>query len=212
MYIISHRGYHNDNRFMGILRSLSCGDDIRWSEIDLLWVGNEWIVCHDFTQKKKYRYHDALKDLLPYLCHLRLGWRLLLDVKWDVIYNRQHNEMEALSALSVLLSEHVNEDIWLQFSFDNHIDMARHDPVLSKFRTGLLLCDDRPLRDNIDFIDIDVSRFTESWIDNVRRLYPDIKIIGFTCHHPKDIQLYKHLFDYLYALVCDHQYKWKHVK
>lgn len=198
MYIISHRGYYNNNRFLGIFCS-----EMRWSEIDLLWTGTEWILCHDFFQKKIFRFHDSLKDFLPYLRHRHHDWKILFDIKWDAIYNRDHDDTQALASLSSLLSKHVDKDMWLQFSYSHHIDIANDDAVLSKFPVGLLICDEISFRSDIAFIDVDVSRCREAWIHAIKHTYPDIRIIGFTCHTPRDIKLYKHLFPYLYGLVCD---------
>ncbi|NDE17601.1 hypothetical protein EBZ80_22010, partial [bacterium] len=50
MRLITHRGFFHDNKAVGVLFSLIhpiVPDTLPWSETDLLWIGQEWVLCHD---------------------------------------------------------------------------------------------------------------------------------------------------------------------
>ena len=205
MYIIAHRGQKNDNQFMSIYNSLLFSyhyrQDINWCETDLLWTGTERIVCHDFLSISEK--NTTAKFLFDNIFRIQTKkWRLILDIKWDYIYNHNHSEKFAFQKLSNLLSEQWIDNIWLQLSFLSHIDIVEKDPKLSAFSKGFLLCENIILP-KIDFIDIDLSRITVDEIILLKKNYPDAKIIGFTCHKKSHLRFYKHLFNILYALVCD---------
>lgn len=206
MFIISHRGINHDNSFMSIYNSLlfkfHYKQEINWSETDLLWNGKQWIICHDFLQ---FNDKSLIANILfKYLEKIKAtNWKLILDIKWDYIYNYNHSEIEALDSLANLL-ENVNPNfIWLQFSNVFHINFALKNKILYKFNIGLLMDKIYDISLKIQFVDLDLNKIMKDEIIYFKQQNSHLKIIGFTCKKIKHLKYYTHLFGILDGLVMD---------
>jgi hypothetical protein len=188
--------------YNSVLFPFYINQDNLWSETDFLWNGKEWIVCHDFFQMNNK--NIKAKTLLNYLNKIyKNQWYLILDIKWDSIYNYQHNEQLALKQLSYLLIPMIHRNIWLQFSYLSQIYIAQQDPILSKYHIGYLLHQMTTIPQYIHFVNIDLNNVTKDDIIKLKNNHPNLKIIGFTCKKKSNLKFYKHLFSLLYGLVCD---------
>lgn len=206
MFIISHRGNNHDNSFMSIYNSLlfkfHYKQEINWSETDLLWNGQQWMICHDFLQLNNKTISANI--FLKYLEKIKsTNWKLILDIKWDYIYNNNHNETKALNELSKLLENLNPNNIWLQFSNLYHINFALKNKILSKFDIGLLMDKIYNVSLKIQFVDLYLNKIMKDEIIYFKQQNPHLKIIGFTCKKIKHLKYYTHLFDILDGLVMD---------
>lgn len=190
-----------------LLRPLGFKQDEHWGETDLLWDGCQWILCHDFNEKKKIPIYNTAYSLFQNIAHIKNEkWRLILDIKWDLIHNQAHNFHEAIANLASILPETIPQSsrVYLQFSFPWQIAIAQHRATIKNYPIGLLLdspCD--PVLTNIDFVNINLHKIDPHEIKSIKTRMPTVIIFGFTCYSKTHLKLYKHLYEYLDGLVCE---------
>lgn len=206
MNLITHRGFHHDNKAMGVLYSLLrplLAGAMPWSETDLIWTGKKWVLCHDHATLDEIRVTDPFPILVDGLVRLRhRRWRLILDVKWDEIHNRHHSLTEAVENLTRHTTPLESCEIFLQAS---SIPVFRALSHRLSFSVGLLVSGgftDVDALPRADFYNVDLHAIHE---DDVRFLHdraPEALLIGFTCHKVDDLPRYSHLYDLLDGIVC----------
>jgi len=207
MRLITHRGFFHDNKAVGVLFSLIhpiVPDTLPWSETDLLWIGQEWVLCHDHGRFRDSRVVDPFSVLVEGLHHLRhRRWRLLLDIKWDEIHNRQDSLSEAVEVLERLLAPLHGLDIFLQVASE---PVFRALP--SAFPTGLLVSGgflDVTALPDADFYNVDLHTIHAKDVRFLHDRTPEALLIGFTCHKVDDLPRYSHLYHLLDGIVCIRQ-------
>jgi hypothetical protein len=205
MHLITHRGFFHDNKAMGVLYSLVhplLSGALPWSETDLLWTGKNWVLCHDHEALRKNRIVDPLSVLVDGLVRLRhRRWRLILDVKWDNIHNRQDCLSDAVHDLKRIIEPLEGCDILLQAS-DTPVFRALSRDL--SFATGLLLSGgflDVSVLPVAGFYTIDLHSIHEQDVRFIRDRAGAL-LVGFTCHKVDDLPRYSHLFHLLDGIVC----------
>jgi len=210
MFFIAHKGYDCNNSFISIYKSLSLPfyfkQDVCWGETDLLWTGTQWILCHDFNEKDKKENYETAHFLFKNLQYLSKNWKLILDIKWDAIFNYHHDFVYALNHLSYILPKYYG-NICVQFSYASHVQSAINHPVLSLYKIGYLMedfsSDKYHFFSNIHFLMINIHKISQEEILMIKKNYPDLWLIGFTCFSKSNLKYYKHLFTILNGLVCE---------
>lgn len=199
--IIAHRGIKNilyDNSVVGILAAVLQN---RFCEFDVLWVAGEWRICHDFASLSVC--HSRLSDLLSCLAqhkHL-VKHKIIVDIKWDFVRNRQDSIREAIGRLREHLSGWEEYPFWLQ---------ASHSSVLEalvvqcgQWKRGMIVYTTADLAANRPSMDYAMVSLPDFSTEEIIHMSQQLPIIGYTCHNRKELSQYKHLFRYLKGVVCD---------
>jgi len=190
MRYIVHRGHriYGENQIMGI-RSVLDRDD--WCEFDISYIQGNWILCHDPDTETMEHIYDLqqLIEILP------PKGTLLIDMKWDFIWNRKDPIKDALHKLEQMVTQ--IRIPWMIQS--GHASIVRlllqHHP---HWIIGYLMEQPCPILP-VDFFMVNLSCFDLRDLENLR---PHGKIYGYTCKHIKHLVYYRHL-GFLSGIVID---------
>lgn len=189
MRLIVHRGHrmYGENQIMGI-RSVLDHDD--WCEFDISYIHGDWMLSHDPDTTIEFMY--SLQQLLEILPG---KGALLIDMKWDFIWNRKDSLEEALCKL-----ERVVEQIHIPWMIQSgHASIVgrllQHHP---HWNIGYLMEQPCPILP-VNFFMVNLSRFN---LRDLEILRPHGKIYGYTCKHIKHLAYYRHL-GFLSGIVID---------
>jgi hypothetical protein len=189
-YIV-HRGVrpHRHNSIMSFMLS-----DISWYEMDILYVNNQWYLCHDFEC-----FYKKTNDLFIDFWEIKkIGPKYLLDIKWDIIHNAKDDYKRALNELYAIINGS-DAFVWLQFS-DAFLYGYGYTLFL-EWKKGYIITDPIGIEyfKNLvpDFLMLNVNSVREHDVSIIRDLYPDIYLIGYKCNAKYRI------IKLLDAIVCD---------
>jgi len=208
MELIIHRGIGRENTLVGIMAALfhppiHPPSEHRWCEIDVLWTGKDWILCHDFdTLSERGRHHSSLLSLVKTIdryahTHETTASILLIDVKWDLVFNRDHDMVMAMERLQGMVNA-IDLLVWVQFGHLDVLELGRTyfpDSFIGFLLSQPLTVTDLP----VHFLTVDLSAFSEQDLKKIRSYF----IIGFTCTHLASLPRYTHLHNEIDAIVCD---------
>lgn len=204
--IIVHRGYcdFDDNSLIGIVAALTRG---RMCELDVLYINNEWVLCHDVgAYDKKVSLFQELTSLLrKYPSYWKNA--LLIDIKWDYILDPS-DVGTAIEKLWDMLTPFENCPVWLQAGCDAVlaeilIRKRQMSDACSSWRVGKIIRsvdESIRLQGIIDFATIEVSLFSMREIVSMRESY---YVIGYTCTNMDHFRFYLKYNNIIDALVCD---------
>lgn len=179
--VVIHKGFKNilfENSLVGILLAIF---KHKFCEFDIMFVNNQWKICHDITVLSVY--HTNFSVLLDYLKQYKhhIKNNIIIDVKWDFIHNHQDNLDFAILQLKELLNGMNDFPLWLQ---------ASHPTILSVFykykfniiwKIGLIvytMMDFHQYKKHFDYAMISMSDFN---IDDIKTMYQEKILFGYTC-------------------------------
>lgn len=201
--IVVHRGVKNilyDNSMVGILAAIFQN---RSCEFDILWVDGKWKLCHDFVSISAY--HSCLTDLLSCLVQHRhlVKNKLILDIKWDFIWNRQDVLSDAIHQLRQDLLGWEDYPFWLQASHPKVLEALIGQCFPDTWKLGMIvrsLTDMTAYQEFLHYAMVSLSDFS---MEEILYLSQRFVLIGYTCHNIKELSKYRHLFKHLKGIVCD---------
>jgi len=196
--IFVHKGFKGilyDNSMIGILSAVFKNKPC---EFDILFVENRWKLCHDFNILTKYN-----TDLSELLLFFKNPQKIIIDIKWDFINNRNDNLSAAIHQLKEILQDYKHIPFWIQASNPAILKSLRHHEFDSVWKLGLIIytmADFELYKENIYYAMISLPDFT---MDEIQHMNKDCLLIGYTCHNTEELSKYKHLFKYIKGVVCD---------
>lgn len=190
------------NQIDGIVDALR----VMWCEMDVLWTGEEWILCHDFFEMRHG--FDTLRDLVTVLVGAGERWErqqpvLIVDVKWDYVHNAHHCMTRALTELNhQLLPLLAIVRPWVQFSHASLLEEVCDDDWFVTCPLGFVMHQPlpAPLHPRLRFVTVNMSAFAPLDFDPL--ISHPYYLIGYTCQDP-DTQWQAYLQQPVNAVVCD---------
>jgi len=197
-----HNGFFYNNSLMGIMTALLKKQNC---EIDLLFVDNEWKICHDFNTLKKY--HTRFSELLDAISKTNIQFEnyLILDIKWDFIKNIHDNMKTALSQLSDMIQAFAHFPFFIQASHYTIMNQIIRSGFYSQWKIGMIVSSIHEFnhyKEALNFVMIDMSGFTIEDIIYIHE-HENIFVFGYTCPNVSQLTEYHHLYQYLHGIVCD---------
>lgn len=201
--IVVHRGIKNilyDNSIMGILAAVFQN---KFCEFDIIWKNHEWKLCHD--QHSISIYHSNLSDLLSlFKQHKHLvKHNIIIDIKWDFVWNRHDRLMDAMVQLRQELEGFEDYPFWLQVSHPLVWDALVAHCGTDIWKLGMIiytLPDFYAYQPYIHYSMVSLSDFST---EDILTMSEQCLVFGYTCHNTSELSRYKHLFRYLKGVVCD---------
>jgi len=193
--IILHRGYlvSGENALMSILFPLSRG---AWVGCDLIYFQKNWRLSRDWSSLNPHsEYIDVFIDIIQRHSHLFKG-RLLVDVRWDLVKNRDDDVDTAMATLNRLFTPFLDR-VWIQVSHRDHLNYFDKSWTrgISWFGSS------HDILPDCEFLTLDLSNTTP--LDLVNLSSTSKKLIGTTCKKPSCSTRYTHLYPFLHALIYE---------
>lgn len=197
--VITHRGFRGvlrDNSITGIMLAVRKG---KFCEFDVLYVEGVWKACHDFGALSPYS-----ADLEDLLILARAHNDIIVDVKWDWVWNRIDDLSSAIALLkTLLLRGDTVPPFWLQ-ACDPHVLKAMRDQGFhEQWKIGMIVSNTDQFDKHKDSMDYAMIPLHELRPEDVERMSKERELIGFTCRKPEQLPLYKHLLPFIRGIVCD---------
>ena len=201
--IVVHRGFKNilyDNSMVGILAAIFKN---KFCEFDILWIDGRWKMCHDFPSVSIY--HSHLSDLLSLLKQYRhlVKHTVIIDIKWDFVWNRHDVLSTALLQLKQELLGFEDYPFWVQAPHPRVLEALVAHCGTETWKLGMIVptvADFTAYHKLIHYAMIAVSDFS---MEEIISMSKQCLLFGYTCHNTKELSHYKHLFPYLKGIVCD---------
>lgn len=195
MEIIIHKGVldYLPNSIISVLTTLSLG---YFCEVDIMYNNGVWMMAHDFgaLHIRSNKFTDLIEILLqnPNL----LKNNLLIDVKWDMVFN--DNDDPCVAAL--LLKEQVRDlyetNKLLIQAPDIILCYMYNEPV----RLGKIIYSIEEISSLLSFVTMNLSSFS---IEEINSIPTDYSIIGYTCNNINNLNCYQKYSNLIDAIVCD---------
>lgn len=204
VHVVIHKGFKNvsfENSLVGILLAIF---KHKFCEFDVLFIDSQWKICHDF--KVFSIYHIELSVLLGYLQQHKhqIQNKIIIDVKWDFVYNYKDNFDNAIVQLHELLKDMKDVPfLWLQASNPKLLCLFHKYGFQQNWKMGLIVYNTLEFdkwKEYIDYAMISMSDFT---LEEIIQIHKEKLLFGYTCTDLTRLTFYKHLFPYLEGIICD---------
>lgn len=197
--IISHRGLRVDNSTTGVLLAIAKG---KFCEFDILYVEGVWKVCHDFGALTPCTAN--LADLLKCLGAVIVRNDIIVDVKWDWVWNRIDDPSTAVAELKKMLLNVVPmPPLWLQACDPHLLSVMNRHGFNEHWKVGMIVSSRDQFDKHKDNMEYAMIPLHELRAEDVEEMSKERELIGFTCHRPEQLPLYKHLIPFIRGIVCD---------
>lgn len=199
--VVVHKGLRNvlyDNSLVGILAAVF---NNKFCEFDILFVDGVWRVCHDFNVLSVN--HSRLSELLDILEKKKnlVRNKIIIDVKWDFVMNRQDNMFDAVRLLKQELFHFDDYPFFIQASNAKVLEaLVAHQ---GNWKLGLVVSNMNDFYTYNEFIHYAMIPLTDFTLEEITFMSENCALFGYTCHNTDELYKYKHLFKHLKAIVCD---------
>jgi glycerophosphoryl diester phosphodiesterase len=201
--LVVHRGYKNilyDNSMVGILLAVFKKN---YTEFDILYHHGKWMVCHDFNALTVYT--SSLEDLLAVLREYRhrLQKTIILDVKWDFVWNHADKLPGAIQELRSLMVGLEDAPFWVQASNPLVLGALQDHDMGSSWRLGMIVYsmdEFHTYKGQVHYVMVSLHGFP---LDEIKQMSQERIVIGYTCHNITELSLYRKFFRYIKGVVCD---------
>lgn len=201
--VIIHKGFKNvvfENSLVGILLAIFKN---KFCEFDIMFDHHQWKICHDSS--KLTVYHTELSVLINYLKQYQhhVKNNIIIDVKWDFIYNQKDNLEGAVLQLKEMLVGMKKFPFWLQASHPVLLTIFSKHQFHTIGKIGLNVSTVMEFHQYKGYIDYAMISMSDFQIEDIKKMYQEKLLYGYTCTDLINLSNYKHLLPYLAGIVCD---------
>lgn len=203
MKLIPHRGFLNygENTVMGIITALHLCKIV---EFDISFIRGKWMLCHDI---KSFHFHtESFDSLLETILKAPfLHGSLIVDIKWDPIYNKNHVFKQAIYYLGKIIPR----DLWqsnFQWYFQVQFSCQLLTLASSKLpgKKGCIVEQFETLETrHLDYLMIDLKTICPLDLRQKKRNWKNKEFFGFTVPSLRVLNYYEQQFSCLDKFVMD---------
>lgn len=168
----------------------------RWVEFDVLYMEGHWKLCHD---SKKLRPHtETIQEVVSALTRMQKKTKLIVDIKWDFLYNHPDDIDKALGELRKCLLP-LQCSIYIQSIVPDIVYRLHH--FFPNYPKGIVLPSCPLLKpETVDYIMADIHQWKREDI-----VHCHLPVFGYTCSTREDMNRFvqEGYKDILSGMVCD---------